>query len=889
MCKEGLVKNVNRTSRLLLSVLALSIPLLSSEKMALGQERAPSSFALNSRLNDNFGRLPMSFEANRGQTGPQVKFLARGAGYSLFLTDSGAVFTFSEPNATGSTLDGPRLQRVSGFDAPKEIGPQGPARRVEPHRKVSTLRMSLAGARNAPILSAEDALPGTANYFTGSDPTNWHTAVPTYAKVRYSGVYPGVDLVYYGNQQQLEYDFVVAPHADASRIQFRLDGAKALAVDSTGDLVIGTEARDIRFRKPTIYQQIDGKKQFIEGGFLLGNNGTVGFRLAAYDHQMPLIIDPVLAYSTYFPGGSVQAMAVDAAGEVVITGSAGAGFPTTPGAFEPKDPETGIYSLPIFVAKLNAEGSALVYATYLAGKGFDESDTVAYGLAVDSEGNAYMVGQTNETDFPITKGAFRTAGKYVENGTGFVTKLNATGTKLVYSTYFGGTVSNNPTPGNWIDISQGVAVDAAGYAFVVGITTAKDFPVTPHAFQREINPKNIRSACTVAELKPDGSGVEYGTYLGGSYSDQCQTIGIDAEGDATVGGYAQSSDYPVTARALQKKIPGVPGSGMISKLNSSGTELVYSTFLGGNSGLDEVVRVATDPEGNVYAMGETDSADFPTTHGSLEPHLDVAAILSFVTKFRAKDMSVVYSTYLGGTWESIGYGLAADSSGNAYVTGDTFNAKFPVTAGAFLTIPYGIYYKSEQPFLSKLNASGSALLYSTFLGGSGFVEDKSCGCAKAVALDQEGNVYLAGRTGSEDFPVTPGALITTLEGDRGEPPWVHEAIAPYVMKFNADEMRALPATTITVTANANPQKADTPVTFTAQVKSVRRGSSVPTGLVGFDFRGFIWETVPLDSKGIAKFTVTAGQLAPGIQHMVVMYLGDDSHAPSNTNMAETIK
>lgn len=310
---------------------------------------------------------------------------------------------------------------------------------------------------------------------------------------------------------------------------------------------------------------------------------------------------------------------------------------------------------------------------------------------------------------------------------------------------------------------------------------------------------------------------------------------------------------------------------MVSKLNADGTKLLYSTYLGGSSGLDVVVRIADDAAGNVYVLGGTDSTDFPTTPGAFQRHMEKGSIGAFVVKFAGTEMALTYATYLGEYFVQP-YGIAADSTGHAYITGDTAWSQFPVTKGAFLTVPYA---SGEEAFLSVLNPTGSTLRYSTFLGGNG----GNCGCARSVEIGPDGDVYLSGKT-SSDFPITPWAFMAAPDGT---------GAAPYVMKLNTEYMKSLRATTVTISASANPQKVGYPVTFTAKVTSQKRGVSVPTGLVGFDLYGIGWETVPLNSKGVAKFTATPSQLASGVQQMVVMYLGDDSHAPSNTSMAETIE
>jgi hypothetical protein len=848
-----------------LALVTLLLSLAGPQHAALPQRPAPDINSIKAHATADYGKLPLSFEANRGQADPAVKFLAHGPASSLLLTDSGAVFAFA--NHGPSPADhGAHLQRL----AAKLIASGASAvPKAAPERKPSVLRMQLDGARTSGPITGEDALPGTANYFIGNDPAQWRSEIPTFAKVRYTGIYPGIDLVFYGNQQQLEYDFVVVPHADASRIRLHFDGARNIAVAANGDLDIGMDSRSIRFHKPTVYQRIGGEVHPVEGSFELSSAHTVGFRLGAYDHAEQLVIDPVLAYSTYVGGGWVEALAVDDAGEAVISGVGFGGIATTPGAFETKDP-IAVEGDPVYVAKLNAEGTGLIFATYLQGKAAYDIDSWAYGVGVDREGNVYVAGQTDLSDFPTTKDAFM-AKKPHAQVTGFVSKLNAEGTKLIYSTYLGG--SKPAAPGKHAsDALYGLAVDAAGHAYVTGVTWSSDFPTTPGAYQRKLKPGNTRISCTVSKLNLDGSGLDYATYLGGSWVDMCRAIAIDREGNATVGGFTESEDYPVTARAVPRKVTGMAGDGMVSKLNADGTKLLYSTYLGGSSALDEVVRIADDPAGNVYVLGSTASTDFPTTPGVYQRHVDTGSISAFVAKFTAEDTSLSYATYLGESWV-YPTGIAADSSGDAYITGDGAKGRYPITQGAFLT---AAYEEGSVAFLTELNRTGSALKYSTFLGGS---QGGECGCAEAVAIGADGDVYLAGRTYSPDFPVTPDAYMTTMGNG--------SSFVPYVMKLNTEYMKALPATVITITASANPQRAGEPVTFTAQVRS--NGARVPTGLVGFDLWGGSWQTVELDSTGTAKLTVPSTDLPEGYSEMIVMYLGDDTHAPSHASMIEGIE
>ena len=395
-----------------------------------------------------YGKLPLSFQTNQGQSDPQVRFTSRGNGYSLFLTDSAAVLSLSKPEAQ-----------------PKSIGPKrGVAKGLTADTRTvltDVVRMELVGAAPGLRVAGTDELAGKVNYFIGSDPAKWHSHIPIYGKVKYSSVYPGVDLVYYGNQQQLEYDFAVAPGADAKPVRLHFAGAEKLTLNGGGDLTVSAKNGDIAFHKPVVYQMKDGKRQPVEGTFRLLAGNDISFALGKYDHSRELVIDPTLAYSTYLGGSfsdSAKAIAVDSAGDAYVTGiAASSDFPTTAGAYIPTKPG-GTYTQVIFVTKFNPQASALIYSTFLGGTMYLGNDRPE-GIAVDAAGDAYITGETSSPDFPHTPGAFQDTKKADPNGdlTGFVTRLNSTGSHLIYSTFLGGSGGGQGTNG---DIAAGIAVDS---------------------------------------------------------------------------------------------------------------------------------------------------------------------------------------------------------------------------------------------------------------------------------------------------------------------------------------------------------------------------------------------------------------------------------------------
>jgi hypothetical protein len=674
------------------------------------------------QVSETYGKLPLHFEANQGQTDERVKFIARSRGHTLFLTPSEALLVFTtREQTTKGRLSGARVRPEEGGQVTRTV-----------------LRMTFVGANPEPRLMGTDALPGKANYFIGNDPAKWRTNIPTYAKAQYKNVYRGIDLVYYGRQRQLEYDFVVRPGANPETITLGIQGADTLEVDAQGDLVLHTSAGVIRQRKPVIYQEIDGARREIAGGYALRGERRVGFQVAAYDASRPLVIDPVLFYSTYLGGSGSQdegfGIAVDASGNAYVTGlTNSANFPTTAGVFQ----TTPGGDLDVFVAKLNPTGSGLAYSTYLGGSGSDGGR----GIAVDTIGNAYVTGFAESANFPTTLGAFQTVFGGGATFDAFVTKLDPTGSALLYSTYLGG---------GGLDFGYSIAADALGNAYVTGFTYSTNFPTTAGAFQLVLRGT---SDAFVAKLTPTGSALLYSTYLGGSASDLGRSIAADALGNAYVTGGTASSNFPTTPGAFQTVFGGaVTFDAFVTKLNPTGSALLYSTYLGGSAG-EEGVGIAIDASANAYVTGQTFSTNFPTTLGAFQA-ASGGGNDAFVTKLNPTGDGLLYSTYLGGSADDGGFGIAVDASGNAYVTGLTKSTDFPTTLGASQWSGF------VDAFVTKLNPTGDGLLYSTYLGGSGFDE----GSGIAVDALPSPNAYVTGATDSTDFPTTVGAFQTTPGG-----------------------------------------------------------------------------------------------------------------------------
>ncbi|MBI4637936.1 MAG: SBBP repeat-containing protein [Candidatus Rokubacteria bacterium] len=494
--------------------------------------------------------LPLHFEANHGQTDGGVRFLARAPGYTLFLTPTEAVTAPPRggerpardwrPRGLDRTRDA-RLgvTRLSTAEAVRDARPPGPA----------VVRMKLLGANPDPLVTGVDQLPGRINYFLGNDPARWRTNIPTYARVRYGDVYPGVDLVYDGSRRRMEFDFVLAPGADPGLIRLAFEGAGSVALDERGDLLLKTAAGELRLQKPHLYQESGGRRVAVDGSFALvaapckgrpcpAAPVQVAVQVAAYDTGKPLVIDPVLSYSTYLGGSAGDegfGIAVDASGNAYVAGqTSSTNFPTASAL----QPVLGGFS-DAFVTKLDPSGATLVYSTYLGGSAVELNGGTA-GIAVDASGNAYVTGDTSSTDFPTASALQPASGGSTD---AFVTKLNPTGAALVYSTYLGG--SSN-------DRGLGIAVDASGNAHVTGITLSTDFP-TASALQPAFG--GIIDAF-VTKLDPTGATLVYSTYLGGSNNDQGHSIAVDASGNAYVTGFTLSTDFP-TVSALQPAFGGL--------------------------------------------------------------------------------------------------------------------------------------------------------------------------------------------------------------------------------------------------------------------------------------------------------------------------------------------
>ncbi|MEK7830424.1 MAG: SBBP repeat-containing protein [Acidobacteriota bacterium] len=702
------------------------------------------------------------FEAGDGS---ERNFLSRGQSYAFSLSPTQAVFSINRQTAVEASAE---KNRVGGIEKP--------ARKAAPGLPV-TLKMSLIGANARAIGGGLDQLPGKSNYFIGNDPSVWRTGVAHFSRVRYQQVYPGVDLVYYGNERQMEYDFVLRPGADPNQIQLGFDGDGQVSLDQNGELVLTTEAGEIRQPKPVVYQQAGGQRREIAGRYVMRGEDRVAFEIGEYDRSKELVIDPVLIYSTYLGGSDYEygnGIEVDAAGNAYVTGiTYSQDFPGK-NAVQPMLRGFGN----AFVSKFDSSGK-LIYSTYLGGGGED----IGFSITADAAGNAYVAGMTDSNDFPTTTGAVQ--GSRRGRLDAFVTKLNSDGSALVYSTFLGGSAD---------DVVGGIVADPQGNVYLTGETLSTDFP-THGAFQ-----SNLRGGADayVTKLNPAGSQFVYSTFLGGAGKEVGYGIAVDGAGNAYVTGIVSSTDFP-TRTPAQATLGGRVDA-FLTKLNTAGNGLVYSTYFGGSHD-DGCFGVGVSGPGEAFITGFTTSANFPTKKPFQAANAggDDAVIARF-----DKDGALDFSSYMGGSGDDRGFDLAVDPSGDAYLIGRSESINFPTkdaiqpklntssttSLATSLTTSlnetrggetrevtaadiYGrdsIRLRSDSArtanlsssavvrdgFVAKINKTGT-INYSTFLGGSD--EEKVFG----IAVDPRGNALVTGLTASGNFP-TKGAVQTSLRG-----------------------------------------------------------------------------------------------------------------------------
>jgi len=654
--------------------------------------------------------LQMPFVANEGQVeDPQVSFYARTFGGSLYVTKEGEM-VYRLPMGDG------KKSHKTAVLTERLIDQEGIGLKIAPPAGIDPSYVRL-------------------NYFTGKDEGKWKTNIAAYNTVSLGEVYKGIKLSLQAHGNNVEKIFTVAPGADYRKIGLRIDNAETIGVNNKGELEVQTAQGVVRFSAPIAYQsQADGQsdhtqetRKYVQVAYRVDKD-TYGFMVGDYDKTRTLIIDPTLVYSTYLGGNNDDynygSIAVDTAGNAYVVGQThSTNFPSVNSLY---GDQAGFDT---FIAKIKADGSALLYSTYLGGNGFD----YGYDIAVDKDGNAYVTGWTDSTDFPTTASAFQKSSS--GNTDAFVTKINPDGSVLVYSTYLGGS--------NGSDYGYAITVDQNGNAYITGTTTSNNFPVQSAIYGTAPGGGDV----FVTKLNAAGSDLVYSTYLGGSDADEGNGIAVDQSGNAYITGNTASTNFPAVNALYGDRNSW---DAFVAKINAEGNALVYSTYLGGDN-IDLAYGIIADQGGNAYVTGQTNSSDFPTVNPL---YGDQGAGDVFVAKISPTGSSLLYSTYLGGGNDDRGIGLVVDSNGFIYVTGWTESTDFPT-----LNPIYGSNQGGRDVFVTKLNPTGSSMLYSTYLGGNG--QDYAQG--RGIALDRNDNVYVAGLTSSTNFP-TVNALYGSLQG-----------------------------------------------------------------------------------------------------------------------------
>jgi hypothetical protein len=688
-------------------------------------------------------RIPAHFIENKGQVDGRVKAYLNNGAQAIWLTQNRVIFDLLRYRDQHS-------EEISGAWRVPSSHQSSRARAGAFERLV--FAQDFVGAKTDPRVEMRSPQPGTYNFLLGNDASRWRTGVRGYRSAIYRDVWPNVDVRFISNGRYLEQEFILRPGGDHRQIQVAYHGVEELRVKADGSLGIVTAFGELRESAPRIYQDIEGNRIEVSGCFRLLGKTAYTFEIAAYDPHHDLVIDPTLVYSSYLGGKGISeglGVTIDDTGHVLVTGfTASPDFPTSANALQPESGSllnivTGIVTgSDAFVTKLAPSGTTLIYSTYLGGSGDDQG----HGIAVDASGNVLLTGATNSTDFPTVnalQSSFGGEGAR-QKGDAFVAKLDSTGTTLLYSTYLGGSED---------DEGNAIAVDGKGNSYVTGYTNSDDFP-TANAFQPDFRGGSTRGDAFVAKLNPDGTVLEYSTFLGGSRNDGGNGIAVDDAGNAYVTGFSASEDFP-TVNPLQ---PTSRGAAFVAKLNPSGSALLYATHLGG-SGVDEGLGIAVDGLGHAYVTGVTESDDFPTVNPVQATFGGGSGLVTisdgFAAKLNPSGSALVFSTYLGGSGNDRGNGIAVDSAGNSYVIGTTNSADFPLAnpLQSNLGGDPSLLTQRTDAFLVKLGPSGSTLNLATYLGG----DDNDKG--NAIAVDSLGNVVIAGDTRSDTFPVLNGAQV----------------------------------------------------------------------------------------------------------------------------------
>jgi hypothetical protein len=693
-------------------------------------------------LDRDYGKMPACFIPNRGQFDERVAYYLGGKGKSLYFTPDGVTMELTKPGSGGRILKKPPRageRRMVGPQADKEQA----ARWV--------VKLEFAGAEKGVRPRAEEETGAVVSYFRGR-PDEWRTGIPTYSRIVYRGIWPGIDLVYHGTLDRLKYEFIVQPGADPSRIRLAYLGVDKIRVDAEGRLDVSTPAGSFQDDVPAAYQESGGKRTPVALSYKLiasGRNETsYGFSVGEYDPSLPLVLDPAILVYCGFIGGDYQdaayGIAVDASGGAYVTGRTASSAATFPLFVGPDLTKYSGFDSDAFVAKINSSGTALIYCGYIGGN----SDDYGAGIAVDAAGRAYVAGSTSSTvaSFPVMVGPGLTYGGSKD---AWVARVNASGTGLDYCGYVGGSD---------YDVGSGIAVDASGNVYITGLTWSDEatFPVT----QGPDLTYNGAQDAFVAKVNSSGSGLVYCGYIGGTAEDSGGDIAVDGAGNAYICGQTTSIEttFPVVVGPdLTQNGRGYDA--FVAKINAAGSSLVYCGYIGGSAD-DSGSGIAVDQSGNAFVAGMTASSEatFPVKIG---PELVYCGGTSdaFAAKVNAVGTALVYCGYIGGDSADSGGGIAVDAWGNAFIAGSTTSSEltFPVGGG---TDPS--YNGGGDAFVARIDESGSTLACCGYIGGS--ADDY----ASDIAVDSSGNAYVAGgaRSTQATFPVTAGPYLT--KGDSGE-------------------------------------------------------------------------------------------------------------------------
>jgi hypothetical protein len=664
-------------------------------------------------FNEYKTKLPLSFIKNNGQEDSRAQFTTNHKGRRLFFSSDRITSVELEPMEEGL----PEPDDLTGLPTESETPRNGVA-------------VELSFVNASPNLTPEGVLPqpGYHHFYKGNDSSKWNNGVPHYKELRYPAVWEGVDLEISGSQDGMKMNWVLDRPDRASSVRLRWVGADSLEIDVTGNLLVHHALGTLTDLSPIAYQEIDGERKPVDCVYRLFGSFELGFELTgSYLEDIPLIIDPILTYASYL-GGSLtetgRGIAVDTQGCAYVTGTTtSVDFPVTPGAFQ----TTYGGDTDAFVTKFASNGASLIYSTYVGGSGIEPYNFIS----LDTEGCAYITGRTTTTDFPITPGAFQTT-----SGSIYVTKLAPDGSSLIYSTFLG---FSGAGTGN------GIAVDSQGHAYVAGYTSDLNFPVTPGAFQTT---KLGVDSGFITKFSPDGGSLIYSTYLEGSGQDIINDIAVDAQDYAYVTGITSSIDFPVTPGAFQTT--STVNSAFITKLALDGGALIYSTYLSG-SAVTNGQSISVDSYGNAYVTGFVNGPGFPVTPGAFQTIYPGGFQNTFISKLSPGGNSLIASTFLGGNSLDISRGGTLDAQGRIYVTGSTSSPNFPLTPDVIPSQRDG----SSDIYISILSPDLTNLLVSYCLGS---------GVGYSIATGPEGAVYATGQTLSTEFPATPGAFQTTLNG-----------------------------------------------------------------------------------------------------------------------------